>query len=447
MAAGRDGARPGEGGCYQNRPRAAAAPRGHDSPRSCIFAAVSIPRAEAVALDDGDPLAPWRDRFELPPGVHYFAGNSLGPPARGVAARVAQAVEAQWGGELVGAWHDWIELPRRISGRLAPLLGVAADEVAVADSTTVDLFKLLGALLESAGRRRRVVAVEGCFPSDLYAAEGLARLAGGEVVVAPVAELEAALESGAAALLVSHVDFRTGALHDLPALAALARRAGARLVADLSHSVGVMPLALASWGVELAVGCTYKFLGGGPGSPAFLVVARGLQSAMVPPLRGWLGHAEPFAFDSRYRPAAGIERFHCGTPPILALAALDGALEALEGLDLAAARRKVDSLGDLLVALADRVLAEPGVQVASPRSAERRGAQVSLRHPEAFALVQALIARGFVGDFRAPDLLRFGLPPLTLRHADVWDLVAALADLLTSGSHREPAFAERRIVT
>ena len=417
------------------------------SARSCIFAGVPIPRGDAVALDARDPLAPWRDRYVLPPGLRYFAGNSLGPPARGVAARVARAVEAEWGGELVGAWHEWIELPRRLAGRLAPLLGVGADEVVVADSTTVDLFKLLGALLEAAPGRCRVVAVEGCFPSDLYAAEGLSRLAGAEVVVAPVPELEAALGRDATALLVSHVDFRSGALHDLPALAALARGAGARLVADLSHSVGVMPLPLASWGVELAVGCTYKFLGGGPGSPAFLVVARGLQEALVPPLRGWLGHAEPFAFESRYRPAPGIERFHCGTPPILALAALEGALEALEGLDLAAARRKVESLGDLFVTLAGQELGGAGVEVASPRPAARRGAQVSLRHPEAFALVQALIARGFVGDFRAPDLLRFGLPPLTLRHADVWDLVAALRELLASGAHRDPAFADRRIVT
>jgi kynureninase len=272
-------------------------------------------------------------------------------------------------------------------------------------------------------------------------------MVGGATVVAPAADVGAALGEDAAVLLVSHVDFRSGEMHDLPRLAALAGAAGARLVADLSHSVGAMPLPLAEWGVELAVGCTYKFLGGGPGSPAFLVVARALQEGLVPPLRGWLGHAEPFAFERGYRPAAGIDRFHCGTPPILALAALDGALDAFEGLDLVAARRKTEALGGLLVALTDQELADAGVEVASPREADRRGAQVSLRHPEAFALVQALIGRGIVGDFRAPDLLRFGLPPLTLRHVDVWDLVAALAELLATGTHRDPAFAARRFVT
>jgi kynureninase len=208
-----------------------------------------------------------------------------------------------------------------------------------------------------------------------------------------------------------------------------------------------MPLELADWGVELAVGCTYKFLGGGPGSPAFLVVARHLQDGLVPPLRGWLGHAEPFAFEAEYRPARGIERFHCGTPPVLALAALAAALEAFVGVDLDAARRKCEALGDLFVALAEQELGPGGIEVASPREAARRGAQVSLRHPEAFPLVQALLARRIVGDFRAPDLLRFGLPPLTLRYGDVWDAVAALGELLGTGAHRAPAFASRRIVT
>ena len=411
--------------------------------RRCVM----LTRADAAVLDARDPLASWSDRFALPAGARYFAGNSLGPPARAMAARLAAVIEEEWGGRLVAAWHDWIELPRRLSALLAPLLGVEPGEVAVADSTTVDLYKLLGALLDAAPERRRIVAVEGCFPSDLYAAGGLARLGGGEVVVAPVGELASALGGGAAALLASHVDFRTGELHDLAAMSVAAREAGARLVADLSHSVGAMPLPLAAWGVELAVGCTYKFLGGGPGAPAFLVVARSLQEELVPPLRGWLGHADPFAFEPAYRPAPGIERFHCGTPPILAMAALEAALEALDGLDLAAARRKVETLGDLFVAAVDQRLAAAGVAVASPRTAARRGAQVSLRHPDAFALVQALAARGFVGDFREPDLLRFGLPPLTLRHADVWDLVEALGELLAGGAHRDPAFAARRFVT
>jgi kynureninase len=384
--------------------------------------------ADVARLDSSDPLAALRERFALPPGVAYFAGNSLGAPPRHAAARLARAVEEEWGGELVAAWHRWIELPRQLAGRLAPLLGVGEDEVLVADSTTVNLQKLLAALL-ARGEARRVVVLAGCFPSDLYAAGGLAALAGGELVVAEREELAAAL-SGATALLVSHVDFRSGELHDLAGLGGLARAHGAALVADLSHSVGAMPLALAEWGVELAVGCTYKFLGGGPGSPAFLVCARRLQPALQSPLRGWLGHADPFAFEVEFRPHTGIARFHCGTPPILAMVALDAALDVFAGVDLAALRAKAEALGELFVTLVEQRLSGSGVTVASPREAHRRGAQVSLRHPRAFALVQGLIARGVVGDFRAPDLLRFGLPPLTLRYADVWRAVEELAALL-----------------
>jgi kynureninase len=405
----------------------------------------TLSRDAAAALDAADPLAALRARFLLPDGVRYFAGNSLGAPPRTVAARLREVVEQEWGGGLVRAWHDWIELPSRVAARLAPLLGVEAGEVMVADSTTVDLFKLLGALLAARPQRRRLVAVEGCFPTDLYVAQGLVEPIGGELLERPLSGLAEVLP-GSAALLVSHVGFRHGELHDLRALAALAREHGALLVADLSHSVGTMPLALADWGVELAVGCTYKFLGGGPGSPAFLVVARRRQEELQPPLRGWMGHADPFAFETSWRPAPGVERFACGTPSILALAALDAALAATADVDLALARRKVEGLGELLMSLVDDRLGGT-VEVASPRLAAQRGAQVSLRHPEALALTQALLAAGVVGDHRPPDLLRLGLPPLTLRYADVWDAVALLGDLLHSGEHRRPPFATRRRIT
>lgn len=392
-------------------------------------------RAEAEACDRDDPLVSCRDRFVLPPGVLYLDGNSLGALAVSVRERVERVVTAEWGVGLIRAWndHDWIGLPARVAGRLAPLLGVGADEVAVADSTSVNLFKLLGAVLAARPSRRRLLAPRGNFPSDLYVTQGVAELYGAELAVVPAAELAAAIDADTAAVTLSHVDFRSGELYDLPALAAAARTRGAVVVADLAHSAGTMPLQLAAWGVDLAVGCGYKFLGGGPGAPAFLVVGRAWQEALVPPLRGWLGHADPFAFAPDYVPAPGVGRFACGTPPILALAALDAALDAWEGVDLAAVRRKVTSLGELLIAVADQELADLGVEVASPRDARHRGAQVALRHPAAFALVQALLAQGVVGDFRAPDLLRFGLHPLTLRHVDVWDAMVALRGVLESG--------------
>lgn len=400
-------------------------------------------RADAEALDRADPLAPVRSRFVLPPGLLYLDGNSLGPLASGVRERLDRVVAEEWGKALIGGWNDhgWIELPRRVAARLAPFLGVAAGEVAVADSTSVNLFKLLGALLAARPQRRRILAPEGNFPSDLYVAEGLADLCGAELVVVPAADLPAAVDGAAAAVTLSHVDFRTGEVHDLAALAAAARAHDVPVVADLAHSVGAMPLALAEWGVDLAVGCGYKFLGGGPGAPAFLVVRRPWQELLVPPLRGWLGHADPFAFAPRYAPAPGVDRFCCGTPPILSLAALDAALDAWDGVDLAAVRRKAASLGDLLIAAADRELANLGVAVASPREAKRRGAQVALSHPQASAVMQALVARGVVGDFRAPDLLRFGLHPLTVRHVDVWDAVTVLREVLVAGVRPLPAAA------
>jgi kynureninase len=391
-------------------------------------------RAEAVARDADDPLAPYRRRFPMPEGRRYFAGNSLGAPATGVAERVAHVVAYEWGEGLIDSWTaaGWLDLPRRVAARLTPFLGVKANEVAVADGTSVNLFKLLGAALAARPQRRRVVVPEGNFPSDLYIAHALGDLLGAEVVAVPVAVLADAMDERTAVVTLSHVDFRSGELFDLAALAAAAHAHGAFLLADLSHSVGALPLALAEWDVDLAVGCGYKFLGGGPGAPAFLVVRRGLQEELRSPLPGWLSHSDPFAFDEQYRPAAGVDRFLCGTPPILSLAALDAALEAWEGIDLAAVRRWGSSLGDLFIGAADAELAPLGVEVVSPRPAERRGAQVSLRHPRAAALVEALARAGIVGDFRPPDVMRFGLHPLYLRHADVWEAVATLRDLLGS---------------
>jgi len=390
------------------------------------------PVLDADQLDAVDPLASFRDRFALPAGVRYFDGNSLGAPARGIAERVAGVIGREWREGLIGSWEaGWLELPRRVAARLAPFLGVGAGEVAVADATSVNLFKLLGAALAARPGRRRVLAPRGNFPSDLYVARSAASLHGADLVTVPAGDLAAAVDETTAVVTLSHVDYRSGELFDLAALASAAHGRGALLLADVSHSVGAMPLRLADWSVDLAVGCGYKFLGGGPGAPAFLVVREPLQEQLISPLPGWLGHLEPFAFDEEYRPAAGVDRFLCGTPPILSLAALDAALVAWEGIDLGAVRRWAESLGDFFIALADERLAAAGVVVASPREAARRGAQVSLRHPRSSRLVAALGERGIVCDFRPPDVMRFGLHPLYVRHADVAAAVAACEELLS----------------
>ena len=387
---------------------------------------------EAEVLDRNDPLVAFRDRFVLPPGLRYLDGNSLGALAQGVAERVARVVTHEWGEGLIGSWSSagWLELPRRVAARLAPLLGIGADEVAVADGTSVNLFKLLGAAIAVRPERTRVLTLSGNFPTNLYVAGVAAELHGAAMETLGADELAAAIDARTAVVTLSHVDYRTGELFDLAALAAAAHRHGALLLADVSHSVGAMPLQLGAWGVDLAVGCGYKFLGGGPGAPAFLVVKRELQESLRSPLPGWLGHADPFAFADDYRPAPGIDRFLCGTPPILSLSALDTALQAWDGIDLRAVRDWAVSLGDFFIALADARLTSGGVTVASPRDSARRGAQVSLRHPRAQELVAALASRGIIGDFRPPDRLRFGLHPLYVRHADVAAAVDALAELL-----------------
>lgn len=410
---------------------------------------------QAVRRDHEDPLAPCRELFELPPGLAYFDGNSLGPPSADSRRRLRQVAEQEWGGRLVAGWNGrgpddgWIGLAARAGRRIARLIGAAPDEVLVADSTSVNLFKLLAAALELRPGRRVLLCQEEHFPTDLYIAEGLARLRGQGFTVrrARTAELPAALSAEVAVVCCSHVDFRSGELHDMAALNREARRHGALTCWDLSHTAGALPIELDAAGADLAVGCGYKFLNGGPGAPAFLFVRGELQESSRNPLPGWLGHADPFAFAPDYRPAAGIERFLCGTPPILSLASLDAALEAFAVADLHLLRRKSLELGDFFRELLERRCPGCGFEVVTPREHERRGSQISLRHPEAFALVQALIAKNVVPDFRAPDLLRFGLTPLYQRFADVVTAVETLRQILIAGFHREARFQVRSKVT
>lgn len=408
-----------------------------------------LSREAAVERDRDDPLASRRDLFLLPPDALYFDGNSLGPLTHAARERVREAMEREWGEGLVRSWnlHGWIDLPRRVADKIAPLVGAAADEIAVTDSTSVNLFKLLAAALGLRPGRRVILSETAQFPTDVYMAQGLAALLGGrcELRLAEPERLLEALDDDVAVLCLSHVRFKDGSLLDMAAIDRAARDRGVLTVWDLSHSAGAVAVDLAGCGADFAVGCGYKFLSGGPGAPAFVFVARRHQEAARSPLAGWLGHEDPFLFDLDYRPAPGVDRFLCGTPPILALAALDAALDAFAGVDLGAVRAKSVALGDLFLELVRRDCPEMGI--ASPADGRRRGSHVALTHPRGYAVVRALLERGVICDFRPPDVMRFGLAPLYLRYADVWDAAAALAEVLATRAWDEPRFLQREKVT
>lgn len=389
-------------------------------------------RLDCLAADAADVLAPRRAAFQLPDGVRYLDGNSLGALQRRVAERVHQVVELEWGHGLIRSWNDagWIELPRGIAARLAPLLGAHADEIAVTDSTSANLFKALWAARGLCPERNLVLTDDANFPTDLYVARGLAdmdpRL---EVRVVPTSQVADHLDEQVGILTLTHVDYRTGRLHDAAALTRAAHEVGAVTVWDLSHSTGALHVDLDAWGADLAVGCTYKYLNGGPGSPSYLYVARRWHDAVSTPLRGWFGHARPFAFALDYEPGPAASRFLDGTPPVLSMAALDTALEVFDGVEGTALAAKAAALTRTFIDLVDQ-RGGGQVQVVTPRDPAQRGAQVSLRHPQAEALCQALIARGVIGDFRPPDLVRFGFAPLYVRYVDVFDAVTDLVDVL-----------------
>jgi kynureninase len=405
-------------------------------------------RADAEAADAADALGPLRARFTLPEGVRYLDGNSLGALQTGVAARVREVVDREWGEGLIRSWNSagWVELPQRVATRLAPLVGADADELAVADSTSANVFKAVAAARRLRPDRRVILTDDANFPTDVYVAEGVADLLDAEVRVVPSSEVGDHLDHDVAVLTLTHVDYRTGRLHDPVALTRAAHDVGALVVWDLAHSAGAVEVDLHAWDADLAVGCTYKFLNGGPGSPAYLYATRRLVADLHSPIRGWFGHAAPFDFAAGWQAAEGAARFLNGTPPVLSLAALDAALEVWDEVDIAAAAAKARALTDRFIALVDARCGD-SVEVVSPRDATVRGAQVSLRHEHAYAVTQALIARGVIGDHRPPDIVRFGFSPLYVRHVDVWDAVDDLAALLASGDWDRPAFHARATVT
>jgi kynureninase len=401
-------------------------------------------------MDAGDPLGGCRAWFTLPDVLIYLDGNSLGALPAHTPERVAGVV-ADWGRDLVGSWnrHDWIGWPRRLGDRIARLIGARPGEVIVADSTSVSLFKLLAAALDLNQGRRVILSEADNFPTDLHVAQGLRHLLGDTVELRTVeaAGVRGALDGDVAVLMLTHVNYRTGAMHDLPALTAAAHDAGALALWDLSHSAGVMPLAVDEAGVDLAVGGGYKFLNGGPGAPAYLFVAERWLEQIQPALAGWMGHARPFAFTADYEPAPGIERFLVGTPPVLSLAALDAGVELFERIDLRLVRAKSVALADLFRRLVAQECGAFDLRLVSPTDPERCGSQVCYAHPDGYAIVQALIARGVIGDFRASDVLRFGFAPLYVRHVDVLDAVLALRDVLVTRAYDQPRFRVRALVT
>lgn len=395
--------------------------------------------------DSRDLLASKRVLFDLPEGETYLVGHSLGPPPRSALTGVANTAQSEWKDGLVGSWNSagWIDLPGRVGARLAALVGVASEEVIVCDSVSLNIYKLASALLEGPGRARRLIVEESEFPTDQYMIERLAMLSGAEFLRAANGQGRAALASGGGVLVKSLVDFRTGAIEDVPAYETAADQNNGAMIWDLSHATGVLNLQLADWGARYAAGCTYKYLNGGPGAPAFVYVRGDCIEALDTPLPGWLGHAAPFAFDVSYTPAPGVQRFVSGTPGILSMSALSGALDVFDGLDMSAVEAKAQKLGDMCL----HRFAALGLASHSPGIGAPRGGHVSFIHPSGYPISRALSERGHKSDFRTPDIIRFGLSPLFLRYVDVWRTLDDLADILATDAWKAPRFNVREKVT
>lgn len=416
------------------------------------------------ALDAQDPLRPLRDLFTLPQGVIYLDGNSLGVLPKATPARVAKAVTEEWGQGLIRSWNSagWFDLPQRVGERIGALIGAGPGETVATDSTSINLYKVLSAALsiarEDSPQRKLVVSERNNFPTDLYIAQAICRERGFELKLVEQEELAASLAGDVAVLMLTHVNYRTGFMHDMAAVTKAAHDAGALMVWDLAHSAGAVPADLRGAGADFAIGCGYKYLNGGPGAPAFVWVNPRLADRFWQPLAGWWGHEAPFAFTPEYRPAKGIARYLCGTQPVLSLTALECGLEVFDAANaaggMAALRRKSLALTDLFIRLVEERCEGHGLALATPRDHAARGSQVCLtRDDGAYAIVLALIARGVIGDFRAgdggrhKDILRFGFTPLYIGYEDVWNAAEHLREVLESGEWREPRFNQKLAVT
>ena len=413
---------------------------------------------ECRARDAQDPLRPLRDLFALPEGVIYLDGNSLGPLPKAAPERLARAVAQEWGQGLIRSWNSagWYEMPRRLGDRIATLIGAGPGEVVATDSTSINLFKVLSAALAIAAAdgpgRRVVVSERSNFPTDLYIAEALCRERGLQLRLVEAEQLASALTADTAVLMLTHVNYRTGAMHDMAALTAAAHAAGALAVWDLAHSAGAVEVDLGGAGADFAVGCGYKYLNGGPGAPAFVWVHPRHAGRFWQPLAGWWSHEAPFQFTPDYRPAPGIARYLCGTQPILSMTALECGLDTLAAAaplgGMAALRRKSLALTDLFILLVEQRCAGHGLALVTPREHRLRGSQVGFtRHEGAHAIVQALIAHGVIGDFRDPDIARFGFSPLTLSFAQAAQAADILGEVVSTAAYDQPKFRQRAAVT
>jgi kynureninase len=405
------------------------------------------PESRAAEFDAADPLASYRERFTLPEGVIYLDGNSLGALPKATPAAVQRVVEQEWGEGLIRSWNSagWFDIASRIGGKIAPLIGANPHEVIACDSTSVNLFKLIAAALAMRPGRKVVLSEPGNFPTDLYMIAGLEAQGLAERRLADRDKLAQALDGDVALLMLTHAHYKTGALHGMAALTRAAHEAGALVLWDLSHSTGALPIDLNAVSADFAVGCGYKYLCGGPGAPAFAFVAERHQADLQQPLTGWFGHAAPFAFTDDYAGAPGIDRLQCGTPPVLGLAALEVGVDLIAEIGVARLYGKSQALSEFF--LESLMAHDVHLDLVSPPRSADRGSQLSFRHPEAYAICQALIARGVIGDFRAPDVLRLGFAPAYLSFADIAAAARHLAEVLATGEWQRPEFNQRAAVT
>lgn len=409
-------------------------------------------KSSAQALDQNDLLAPLRERFFLPEGVIYLDGNSLGALPKGVAERVQHAIQIEWGVGLIRSWNDadWYPAPLRVGQKIARIIGAKAHEVVACDSTSVNLYKALVAALKLRPNRKTMICERGNFPTDAYIVASVAEQFGVDVVFAEQAEVVAAIRaagSNLALVQLTQVNYKTGRIYDMADVSAQTQAQGGLVIWDLAHSAGVLDVRLNECNVDFAVGCGYKYLNGGPGAPAFVYVREDLLATIQQPLQGWHGHKAPFAFTHEYEPHPGIDQMLVGTASQLGLLAFEKALEAYDGVSLSAVRAKSMALGDFFIRLIDEHLAEFDFGLASPRAAQDRGSQVALTHPQGYAIMQAVIARGVIGDFRTPDILRFGFAPLYVRFVDLWEAVNILKVVMQGRLWDRPEYLQQKAVT
>jgi len=412
-----------------------------------------LTREDFTSLDKIDPLAKVRDEFSLPQNLIYFDGNSLGPLPKCTIHTLETMIQKEWGNGLIGSWNkeNWINMPRELGNKIAPLVGAKLGEVIVVDSTSVNLFKVLTSALLLNKNRRVIVSEAENFPSDLYILEGVNKMFGESyerhLIEEGDYEIDKYIDTSTAVVMLSHVNYKTGLISDIKRITSIAHEKGALVIWDLSHSVGVMPLYLHDCGVDFAVGCTYKHLNGGPGAPGFLYVHKSLIEKVSQPLTGWMGHIQPFEFVVNYQPANDICKYICGTPPIIAYKAIESGLTVFEQVSMNVVREKSIKLSEMFIQLMQQECIKFGFELFSPRNAEQRGSQVSFTHGNGFSIMQTLISHSVVGDFRQPNILRFGFSPLYMRFEDVWDAVICLREIMQTKEWQSEQFNKRGYVT